>query len=214
MVFTDPPYNVDYGADNQHHPSWGKKWSKGAIANDNMESEDWDIFQAKWLKQTLSVLDGAIYICMSAKEWASTRVAFLQAGGHWSSDIIWVKDRFVLGRKNYHSRYEALLYGWVEGKPHHWIAGFDKDDVWEIKRNATNDLHPTMKPLELMQTAVTHACPENGIVYEPFSGSGSTLLACENLGRKCRAVEISPAYVAVAIERWAAHTGGTPELLP
>ena len=85
--------------------------------------------------------------------------------------------------------------------------------VWEVNK-PTDSMHPTQKPIDLFAIPIRNHTATGGIVYDPFSGSGTTIIACEQLGRKCRAVEISPAYVAVAIERWATHTGGTPELLP
>lgn len=210
MVFTDPPYNVDYGSNQA--PIWGK--SVKPIANDNMSNIDWEKFLNNWLSMLFFVIDNAvIYICMSAKEWTTTRTAFKNNGRHWSSDIIWVKNSLIPGRKNYHSRYEALLYGWVEGKSHYWCGDTTQDDVWEIKRNSINELHPTQKPVELVERALKNSSQTNDIVYEPFSGSGTTLIACENLNRRCRAIELDPGYVAVALQRWADLTGQQPRLI-
>lgn len=207
MLFADPPYNVDYGAANQSHPSWGKRWAKGAVTGDAQLRAEWESFLRAWLRESLRVLRGACYICMSAKEWPSLRIAFAETGGHWSSDIIWVKDRAVLGRKDYHSRFEALLYGWPEGVKRAWLGGREQNDVWEIQRHAVNDLHPTQKPVELVHRALQDACPPRGIVLDPFVGSGTTLVAAEGTACACYAMEIEPRYCAVAIARWELYTG-------
>ena len=126
--------------------------------------------------------------------------------------VIWVKDSMVMGRGDYHSRSEPILYGWKDGASHHQVKDRTQDNVWEIPRPKRSDEHPTMKPVELVARAIRNSTNAGEIVYEPFSGSGTTIIACEQLGRKCRAIEISPAYVAVALQRWADATGKTPGL--
>lgn len=209
MVFTDPPYNVDYG--NHGNKKWGNRHA--AIKNDKLSDSDWLVFQKAWMTTTLEFLDGAIYICMSAKEWATTRQTFVEVGGHWSSDIIWVKDRLVLGRKDYHSRYEAILYGWKEGSNRTWNGGRNQNDVWEIKRPSVNDLHPTMKPVALVAQAIEHASDPDGLIYDPFSGSGTTIIAAEQTSRRAVAMELEPGYVAVTLERFQEQFGVEPKLV-
>ena len=209
MVFTDPPYNVNYGA------NANPRWRVRVIENDSKTPEDWAKFCELWMQSIFSVADGGVYICMSDKELPSVTSAFLKAGGHWSSYIVWVKDRFVLGLKDYHSRNEKILYGWVEGKSHVFTGGRDKDDVWEIARPSTSEEHPTMKPVELVARAVANSSDLGDNVYEPFAGSGTTLVACQNLSRKCRAIEISENYCAVILERMATAFPALPiELIP
>lgn len=132
---------------------------------------------------------------------------------HWSATIIWVKDIFVLGRSKYHRRYEPIWYGWHSKTKSSFCDARDLDDVWEIKRPRVSDEHPTMMPLELPERAIRNSSEDGDVVYEPFSGSGTTLIASENLSRKCRAVEISPAYVAVALQRFEDAFGKKPVLL-
>lgn len=221
MVFTDPPYNVNYGASN--HPTWGKKWNgegKGAIANDALSPEDWRVFVGSWMKATLERAKGAVYVCMSCQEWANVMQSFLDNGGHWSSTIIWVKDRFVLSRKDYHTQLEPILhgfpsdsegepilYGWPEGEKHVWNGGRKQSDVWFIPRGGVNELHPTMKPVVLVERAIANSSAPGAQIMDPFGGSGTTLVACERLGRKARLIEISPRYCSVIIQRWESLTG-------
>jgi DNA modification methylase len=209
MVFTDPPYNVNYGGNQS--PIWGANVK--TIHNDNMSADEWRDFQDMWFKSIFLVTDGAIYVCMSAKEWGTTREAFVRNGGHWSSDIIWVKDRFVPGRKDYHSRYEAILYGWASGGKREWNGERLQDDVWEFRRNHVNDLHPTMKPVELVERGISNSSSAEGVIFDPFVGSGTTIIAAHNLNRIARAVELDPGYAAVCLDRFKRHTSIQPALI-
>jgi DNA modification methylase len=138
----------------------------------------------------LAVTRGAIYICMSSSELHTLVKAFTEAGGHWSTFIIWAKNHFTLGRSDYQRQYEPILYGWAEGTPHYWCGARDQGDVWSIDRPSVNDLHPTMKPVELVQKAVRNSSKSRGLVFDPFGGSGSTLIACETTGRLARLLEL------------------------
>jgi DNA modification methylase len=113
----------------------------------------------------------------------------------------------------YHWQAEPLFFGWIPNGGHRWYGGRKQTTVWQIDRPAKSPEHPTMKPVELVARAIENSSLSDEIVYEPFSGSGTTIMACEQLGRRCRAVEIAPGYVAVALERWATATGKTPELI-
>ena len=149
---------------------------------------------------------GAIYICMSCKEWGPLQASFEKLGGHWSTTIIWSKDRFTLGRSDYQRQYEPILYGWKEGSEHSWKGGRDQGDVWNLKRPSKNDLHPTMKPVELVERAIKNSSDNEGIVLDPFLGSGTTMIACEKTGRRCYGMELDPKYCDVIIERWEKFT--------
>jgi site-specific DNA-methyltransferase (adenine-specific) len=127
-------------------------------------------------------------------------------------ELIWLKNNHVLGRVDYAYKHEPILYAWKEGG--HKFYGDFQTSILEFPKPTKSDLHPTMKPVELIERLVSNSSQMNETVYDPFLGSGTTLMACERLGRRCRAVEISPPYVAVAIERWATMTGKTPVLLP
>ena len=133
--------------------------------------------------------------------------------------IVWDKGRTAVMRHNgYHSCFEFIYYTFMEGGGGTWYGERDSDsadDIWRVRtpNEANGRMHVTEKPVLLPERAIQNSSRHGDIVWEPFSGSGSTLIACENLGRRCRAVEIAPGYVAVALERWATHTGKTPVLL-
>ena len=120
------------------------------------------------------------------------------------SMLIWVKETFVMRRNNYHSQYEVVYFGWKGsgGRPDFWFGDRKMSDVWEIERDDTADYeHPTQKPAEIPARAIKYSCPRGGVVFEPFTGSGSTIIAAQNEGRTCYAMEIDPAYCAVILER-------------
>lgn len=216
MVFTDPPYNVDV-AGGSHDPRDTKNYrSGGTVENDKMTPAEFLVFLDKVFAQTLSVMnDGAsLYVCFSDSEIKNFVNAFCREDIHYAQMVIWKKQQFVFGRKDYHSKHEPILYGWKNGAAHYFIDDRTQDTVWEVDRPMRSEKeHPTQKPVELYEKALTNSSRSGALIYEPFSGSGTVIIACSNLGRKCRAVEISPAYVAVAIERFYQHTGIDPVLI-
>jgi DNA modification methylase len=125
--------------------------------------------------------------------------------------LVWVKDVFVMGRHDYHYRHEPILYGWKEGGAHFFGGGRAQDTVWEIPRPRRSETHPTMKPVELVARALSNSSRPEDLVYEPFAGSGTTIIAAEQTRRRCVALEIDPRYAQVAVERWAAFTGRSAE---
>jgi len=207
MAFTDPPYNVSLG----DHGGQQRGSRRRRIANDALPPEAWEAFVRAWAQNLLAHVDGAIYVCMSTKEWPLVSRVLEELGGHWSDTIIWAKDRFVLGRADYQRQYEPVWYGWREGASHHWCGDRDQGDVWNIPRPADSELHPTMKPLELVERAIGNSSRSGDTVLDLFLGSGTTLIAAERTGRVCYAMELEPAYVDVAIRRWEAFTGERAE---
>ncbi|CAA7618958.1 Prophage LambdaMc01, DNA methyltransferase [Candidatus Terasakiella magnetica] len=199
MCFTDSPYNVDYGA-----PGKGGKGRR--ILNDALGG-GFKQFLYDVCVNILAVTKGAVYMCMSSSELHTLQSAFLEAGGHWSTFIIWAKNTFTLGRSDYQRQYEPILYGWKEGGSHYWCGARDQGDVWSINKPARNDLHPTMKPVELVERAIGNSSRENEIILDPFGGSGTTLIACERMGRQARLLELDPKYVDVIVLRWQEQTG-------
>ena len=161
----------------------------------------------------LAVAGGAIYIFMSSSELHTLYDAFTRAGGHWSTFLIWGKDAFTLGRSDYQRQYEPILYGWKQGGPHYWSGARDLGDLWLVDRRRVNDLHPTMKPVELMERAIGNSSRPGALVLDPFGGAGATLIACQKTGRRARMMELEPRYVDVMITRWQAFTGGTAKLV-
>ena len=135
-----------------------------------------------------------------------------EAGWRVRHELIWVKNNHVLGRTDYNYKHEPILYGWKKDGKHRFFGGF-QTSVLEFPKPQNSDLHPTTKPVELIERLIANSSQAGEIVLDTFLGSGTTLIAGERLGRRCRAVEISPAYCAVAIQRWVDMTGGAPELV-
>jgi DNA modification methylase len=203
MVFCDPPYNVNYGATMKdkirgtHRP----------IANDNLGA-DFERFLSAACVNMLAVTKGALYVCMSSSTLHTLHRAFTEAGGHWSTFVIWAKNTFTMGRSDYQRQYEPMLYGWKEGTDHFWCGARDQGDVWFVKKPVKNDLHPTMKPVELVERAIRNSSKSRDTILDPFAGSGTTIIACEKAGRQARVIEIDPKYCDVIVRRWEAFTGG------
>ena len=202
MVFTDPPYNVDYANPEKD----GKAKKDRRIKNDNLGNEFHGFLLAA-MTNMLTVSKGAIYVCMSSSELDTLQRAFRDAGGKWSTFLIWAKNTFTLGRADYQRQYEPILYGWKEGTDHFWCGARDQGDVWFFNKPVKNDLHPTMKPVELVERAVRNSSKSKDIVLDLFGGSGSTLIACEKTGRQARLTELDPKYVDVIVRRWEEYTG-------
>ncbi|HVY90096.1 MAG TPA: site-specific DNA-methyltransferase [Hyphomonadaceae bacterium] len=202
MVFTDPPYNVNYGATMKDK----LRGNKRKIANDNL-GDDFERFLYDACVNILAVTKGAVYVCMSSSELHTLEKAFREAGGHWSTFVIWAKNTFTMGRSDYQRQYEPILYGWKEGTDHYWCGARDQGDVWFVKKPVANDLHPTMKPVELVERAIRNSSKGRDTVLDPFGGSGTTLIACEKAGRSARLIELEPKYCDVIVRRWQEFTG-------
>ena len=213
LVFTDPPWNVNYGAVEKGN---AQGYKVRTILNDHMDDAMWDEFVRGFCEQLkdYSQAGAPIYLVMSAQEWPTIDRNLREAGFHWSSTIIWAKDRLVLSRKDYHTQYEPLWYGWNDDGPRISVVEDRKQsDVWQIDRPGRSELHPTTKPIELITRAITNSSKVGDIVLDAFGGSGSTLIGAEQTGRKCRMVELDPKYCDVIITRWENLVGGTAELL-
>jgi len=176
------------------------------IANDNL-GESFEQFLMGGCANILAVTKGSVYICMSSSELATLQKVFRESGGHWSTFVIWAKNTFTMGRSDYQRQYEPMLYGWREGAAHYWCGARDQGDVWFVKKPVANDLHPTMKPVELIERAIRNSSKARDTVLDPFGGSGSTLIACEKTGRQGRMIELEPKYCDIAIVRWQEFTG-------
>ena len=202
MVFTDPPYNVDYA-------NTAKDKMRGTdrpILNDNLGAGFHDFLLAA-LTPTLAHCRGGIYVAMSSSELDVLQSAFRTAGGKWSTFIIWAKHTFTLGHADYQRQFEPILYGWPADGTRHWCGARDQGDVWNIKKPHKNDLHPTMKPVELVERAMRNSSLPGGVVLDPFGGSGTTMIAADKSGRQARLMELDPKYVDVIVRRWQDWTG-------
>ena len=202
MAFTDPPYNVDYG-------NTAKDKMRGnhrKILNDNLGNDFYDFLKAA-MENMLNVTKGACYVAMSSSELHTLQKAFKDAGGKWSTFIVWAKNHFTLGRSDYQRQYEPILYGWKNGGDHYWCGDRNQSDVWYFDKPVKADLHPTMKPVDLVSRAILNSSKTRDIVLDLFGGSGSTLIACEKTKRRARLIELDPRYVDVIIRRWQEISG-------
>ena len=202
MVFTDPPYNVDY----TNPKKTGRTKKDRRIKNDNLGMAFYE-FLTTSMSHLLAISKGSLYICMSSSELDTLQRAFREAGGKWSTFIIWTKHHFTLGRSDYQRQYEPILYGWKEGVKHYWCGARNQSDVWLFNKPTRSDLHPTMKPIELVERAIENSSKTRDMVVDVFGGSGTTLIACERLNRYARIMELDPKYVDVIIRRWQEYTG-------
>jgi DNA modification methylase len=197
MMFTDPPWNVAIGSDsNPRHRQ------RQGLANDDLPPEQFQAFLDAFLTAARPHVAGDVYCVLGASEWPRLDATLRGHGYHWSATIVWVKDQFVLGRSKYQRRYEPIWYGWHEQTASSFGTRRDLDDVWEIPRPRRSEEHPTMKPVEVPARAISHSSRVGDVIFDPFLGSGTTLIACQQLGRVCRGLELDPGYCDVVIRRW------------
>lgn len=201
-MWTDPPYGVEY------------KGAAGSIKNDTAAGLP-TLLRDSFAAVTQAFAPGAaLYVASPAGPLVLVFMqSFVQAGWRFHETLVWAKDAFVLGHSDYHYKHEPLFYGYAQGGGRRgrggegWYGGHDQSSILEAPRPRRSEEHPTMKPVELIAKCLRNSSARGDIVVEPFSGSGSTLVACESLGRRCRAVELDPRFVQVTLERWAKMTG-------
>lgn len=201
MTFTDPPWNVAYGASN--NPQY-RNGNDRTIQNDSMSTEDFKQFMTDAFATMFAVSKAGamVYVVMSAQEWGNMMLALKENEFHWSSTIIWKKDRLVMSRKDYHTQYEPIWYGWKEGEAR--ICPLDdrqQSDVWDIPRPSRSDQHPTMKPVELVQRAIQNSSRPGNNVLDLFIGSASTAVACAKTGRNFFGCELDPKHIDRSVIR-------------
>ena len=194
LVLTDPPYNVGFES------ASGLK-----IKNDSQKSEQFYNFLLSAFRSIADNLEsgGSAYIFHADTEGENFRRAFREAGFHLSGTCIWVKDSFVMGRSPYQWQHEPILYGWLKTGAHKWYAGRSEATIWNFAKPRKNSDHPTSKPLELLAYPIKNSSQANGIVLDPFGGSGSTLIACEQADRICNMLELDEKYASVILRRYA-----------
>jgi DNA modification methylase len=212
LMATDPPYGVDFSGA-KFNPR-AKEWE--GIANDKLQGADLQAFITATLTAWLPHIDrsAAVYVWTApmAEGAAAAAAAIRAAGIHVQGQIIWVKNSLVLGQADYQWKHETCWYGFWKGEHHRWFGGRDKTTTWEISRVASSAyLHPMQKPVELYEIPQEHHTEKGEVVAEPFSGSGSQIIAGERLGRRVFAMELEPKYVDVAVSRWQAFTGRQAE---
>lgn len=200
MIFTDPPYNVDYE---------GKTAEALTIQNDSMSDEQFHKFLVDVHKNLSEVTKpgASIYVCHADSEGLNFRQAFVEAGFLLKQCLIWVKQSMVMGRQDYQWQHEPILYGWKNGASHYFIDDRTQTTVWNVDRPSRSIDHPTMKPIALCARAIKNSSLRGQLVLDVFGGAGSTLLAAEGIDRTCYMMELEPRYVDVVRKRYAKHIG-------
>ena len=211
MCFTDPPYLMDFTGGIHADGSKSFNASHGAIKNDKMSKEEGNNFLDSINSMIQIKVDGDFYISFYRLGIDNYYSSLNRTGLKPRSLIIWDKGNHTLSNSDYMSMYEPIFYGWVNN--HKFYGGNNGMDIWKIKRTAKNELHPTMKPVELVEKAVLDGSAVNGVVLDLFGGSGTTLIACEKHNRHARLMELDPKYCDVIIKRWEDFTGKKAELL-
>lgn len=197
LVVTDPPYNVNYSA------------QAGSIKNDNLKDEEFYNFLLKAFSNMAEAMekDASIYVFHADTEGLNFRRAFRDAGLYLSGVCIWAKQSLVLGRSPYQWKHEPVLYGWRKDGKHNWYTDRKQSTIWNFDRPSKNELHPTMKPVALCAYPIMNSSMSNCIVLDPFGGSGSTLIACEQTNRICRTIELDEKYADVIVKRYIEQVG-------
>ena len=197
LVVTDPPYNVNY------------QGTAGKIKNDNMENEKFYqfLFDAFTCMAKAMAEDASIYVFHADTEGLNFRKAFADAGFYLSGTCIWKKQSLVLGRSPYQWQHEPCLFGWKKNGKHQWYSDRKQTTIWEFDKPKKNGDHPTMKPVPLLAYPIKNSSMSNCIVLDPFGGSGSTLIACEQTGRICHTIELDEKFCDVIVKRYIEQVG-------
>lgn len=199
LVITDPPYNVNY------------EGSAGKIKNDNMGNEAFYTFLLSAFQNTEVAMakDASIYVFHADTEGLNFRKAFSDVGFYLSGTCIWKKQSLVLGRSPYQWQHEPVLFGWKKSGKHNWYANRKQTTIWEFEKPKKNADHPTMKPVALVAYPILNSSLSNCIVLDPFGGSGSTLIACEQTDRICYTIELDEKYCDVIVKRYIEQVGNS-----
>lgn len=206
MLITDPPYNVDYE---------GGTKEKLKIQNDSMANDDFLKFLNAAFDQGFEFLKpgGSFYIWHADSEGFNFRYAVFLSGQQVRQNLVWAKSSLVMGRQDYQWKHEPCLYGWKEGAGHYWGNDRKQTTILEFDKPVKNSEHPTMKPVELFKYQIQNSSKKGERIMDLFGGSGTTLIACEELQRKALIMELEEGYCDVIINRWEQHTGKTAKLV-
>ena len=198
LILTDPPYGVSF-----------KSASGLTIQNDSMKNEEFYTFLLSSFQRMAEHLEkgGSAYVFHADTEGLNFRKAFIDAGFHLAGCCIWVKDSLVLGRSDYQWQHEPVLYGFMQNGKHHWYSDRKQTTIWNFDKPKRNANHPTSKPLDLLSYPIGNSTQENGVVMDTFGGSGSTLMACEQMNRICYTMELDEKYASVILRRYVEDTG-------
>ena len=198
LILTDPPYGVSF-----------KSASGLTIENDSMKNEEFYTFLLSSFQRMAEHLEkgGSAYVFHADTEGLNFRKAFIDAGFHLAGCCIWVKDSLVLGRSDYQWQHEPVLYGFMQNGKHHWYSDRKQTTIWHFDKPKRNANHPTSKPLDFLGYPIGNSTQENGVVMDTFGGSGSTLMACEQMNRICYTMELDEKYASVILRRYVEDTG-------
>ena len=216
MVFTDPPYNIDFQGTMSCTSKDGEiitmkdgysvpNSQYEGIKNDKKTKEEFKPFIEKTLERIKENVIGGWYVCFSSSTIEELLNPLIEKGMRWKSIIVWNKNQSPMGGGNFRKKYEPIVYGYFNNN--FYGKEYSEDDVWDIDRTRKNDLHPTMKPIPLIEKAIGYSSKKDGSVLDLFLGSGSTLIAAEKTNRKCYGMELDEKYCDVIIERWEQFTG-------
>ena len=202
LVITDPPYNVNY------------EGTAGKIKNDNMDNDKFYKFLLAAFENTSNAMadDASIYVFHADTEGLNFRKAFADAGFYLSGTCIWKKQSLVLGRSPYQWQHEPILFGWKKKGKHKWYTGRKESTIWEFDKPKKNGDHPTMKPIPLLAYPIANSSMSNSVVLDPFGGSGSTLIACEQTNRICYMIELDEKFCDVIVNRYIEQVGKTDDV--
>ena len=215
MVFTDPPYGVAYADKNRYLNATGRGNSiQIPIHSDH---DDIEVTAAMWQAAFLTMHDamrpGAVFYVTAPQggdQMMMMMMMMMSAVLPVRHELMWLKNNHVLGRADYAYKHEPILYGWRRDGSHYYGGGF-QTSVWEVDKPMKNELHPTQKPIALVERAIGNSSKDGDLIIDWFLGSGTTMIACERTGRRCYGIEIEPRYCDVILRRWEAETGKTAE---
>jgi DNA modification methylase len=203
LIVTDPPYGIDY------------QGTAGKIKNDKFNSDEklYEFLLSAFTQMELALAaDGAAYVFHADSKGLEFRRAFSDAGLRLSGACIWVKNTFTLGRSDYQWCHEPCLYGWKKSGKHKWYGDRKQSTIWNCDKPSRSEKHPTMKPVPLLAIPISNSTQTNAIVLDPFCGSGSTLICCEQLGRICYAIELDEKFCDVIVNRYIESIGSSDDV--
>jgi site-specific DNA-methyltransferase (adenine-specific) len=211
MVFTDPPYGISLGFETKEQAKARNRRTDGLVVkNDNLQGSDLEEFLTTSLTNADAVLKtgGAFYVCSPIGAEVRKFIQAIEAcDWHYQSGLVWNKSSLSLSRHDYHPKHEIIHYGWKPGSAHHWYADRKQTTVFDFDKPSRSELHPTTKPVELVEYYINNVTKISYVVLDLFGGSGSTMIACEKSGRFSRLIELDEKYCDVIINRWQNYTG-------
>ena len=218
LVVTDPPYGVSYADKNKSLNATGRgNRIQTPIKNDHLKGDELkNFFLSAFSSMFIAMKPGApfyVFAPQGGEQMMMMMMMMQEACLPVRHELIWVKNNHVLGRADYHYKHEPVLYGWKDGAGHPWYGDRNKFSIWNINKPAQSKLHPTMKPVELVEIPIQNSSKGQDIVFDLFGGSGTTLIACEKTGRQARLMELDPKYCDVIVKRWEDFTGKKAILL-